>query len=236
MCGLAVCGDRNRLRRRRRNRGRGRRSFGWPRLGKNRLAGHALLQQQLGRLHAAVGVKSFDEHVVADHIGERHERHTLMVREEGPHDGRLRVGRRGRRDVGLLSRPVVDGFVEAEASVQPAAGEPPEVRRRGGGIDQARQRGRIRGDHELVRESALQAEARHAERLVLVGAGAIGRPHRPTPRCPRGCRARRRIRSGDVRRRGSFDPAACRGTPASAAAASGTRTSSRPRTSASRGR
>ena len=60
--------------------------FGRPRLGENRLAGHALLQQELGRLHAAVGVESFDEHVVADHVGERHERHSLMVRKKGAHD------------------------------------------------------------------------------------------------------------------------------------------------------
>ena len=106
MCGLAVCGDRNRLDASTGSDGGAGRAFGGPRLRQNRLAGHALLEQQLGRLHPRIGVEPRHEHVVADHVGERHERHALMVREEGADDLRPRrcAGRRRRRRSALRGR------------------------------------------------------------------------------------------------------------------------------------
>ena len=60
---------------------------------------------------------------------------------------------------------------------------------RGAGIDQTRQRRGVGRDDEVVGQPALESEARHAERLVLVGAGAIGEARTRIRRCPTARRA-----------------------------------------------
>ena len=176
------------------------------------------------------------EDVVAEHVGERDQRHALMVSEEGAdHDGRGLPSRRRRRRW-LDRAAVVDRLVEAEPAVQALAREPLEIPRRGRRIDQARQRRGVRRDDEIVGEPALQPEARHAERLVLIVAGAIGEGVRRLRNAPRDAALAVRSRSAGARSHGSSGRAACPGRSASAAAASGTRTSCRPTTSAWRGR
>ncbi len=110
--------------------GQRRRAFRRPRLGQDRLARHALLQQQLRRLHPGIGVEPFHEDVVADDVGQRDERHALVMREERADD--LGASRRRRRRLVrrlLCADGVVDRFVEPEAAVQADAREAIEVRR-----------------------------------------------------------------------------------------------------------
>ena len=54
-----------------------------------------------------------------------------------------------------------------------------------GRIDQAGERGRVRRDDQIVGEAALAAQAGHAERLVLIVAGAIGERVRRLGNAPR---------------------------------------------------
>ena len=89
MCGLVVCGVRNRRDDGCADRRHGAGAFRRPRLGENRLARHAFLEQQLGRLDPRVGVEPRHEDVVAQHVGERDERHALVVRKKRAHDFRL---------------------------------------------------------------------------------------------------------------------------------------------------
>ncbi len=79
-----------------------------------------------------------------------------------------------RRIVCRLPRLVVDRFVEPESAVEPVARQSRQVRRRRRRIDEAGERGGVRRHDQFVGESALQSEAGHAERLVLIVAGAIG--------------------------------------------------------------
>ena len=57
------------------------------RLGDRGVARHPLLQQQLRGLHARIGVEALHHRVAEQHVGERDERHALVVGHEGPHDG-----------------------------------------------------------------------------------------------------------------------------------------------------
>ncbi len=57
-----------------------------PRLRRRDAPWHALLQEQLGGLHARIGVETFDHAVAEQRIGERHQRHALVVGEARGHD------------------------------------------------------------------------------------------------------------------------------------------------------
>ena len=50
------------------------------------VARHALLQQQLGRLHARVGVEALDHAIAEQRVGQRDERHALVMGQVGRHD------------------------------------------------------------------------------------------------------------------------------------------------------
>jgi hypothetical protein len=63
---------------------------------------------------------------------------------------------------------VVDGLVEAEGAGQPGGGEPLQIRTGGLGRHHQRQRRRIGGDHQILRQPALEPEPRDAEGAVLV--------------------------------------------------------------------
>ena len=71
-------------------------------LGDRGRAWHALLQQQLGGLHARIGVEAPHHRVAEQDVGERDERHALVVGHEGPHDGS--AGRAGRLARGRARR------------------------------------------------------------------------------------------------------------------------------------
>ena len=151
------------------------RGIGGPRLRQDGLPRHTFLQDQLGGLHARVGVKARDEHVAAHDVRERHERHALVMTEESPDDlGAVAPHRklgRGERDRGAVA--VVQGFVETVPADGAHAHQPPHV---GGGfrwIDQAGQRRGVRRHHQVVLQPAFQAEAGHAERAVLIRPRAI---------------------------------------------------------------
>jgi hypothetical protein len=61
-------------------------AFRRPLLPRGSLARDALLQQQLGRFDARIGVEPRDEDVVAQNVGDRNERHPLVMCEVGPND------------------------------------------------------------------------------------------------------------------------------------------------------
>ena len=169
-----MCGRAEAPRREDGQRRRGGFGLGGARFGQDGLARHTLLQQQLGRLDPRVGVEPRDERVPPDDIGERDERHTLVMREVRAHGHGplLRRGRRVRFDI-AISRGVVERLVEPVASVKAGLGERLEVLRRGRRRHEARQGGGVRRDNEIRRQAALQAKARYAEGAILVVALAI---------------------------------------------------------------
>ena len=84
-----------------------------------------------------------------------------MVGHEGPDRG-VRLARRQAR------RRVIDGFIEAVGARSPLRGQPLQVltgRVRG---DHKRKRRSVGGDHHILGQSALQAQAGNAESPVLV--------------------------------------------------------------------
>ena len=74
----AVAADRHRRRRR-----GGAHLVERPRLDRRDVARHALLQQQLGRLDPRLGVKALDHPIAEQRVGQRHERHALVMRHVG---------------------------------------------------------------------------------------------------------------------------------------------------------
>ena len=83
-------------------------AFRGTRLGENRLPRHALLQEQFSRLDPRIGVEPRHEDVVVQHVGERDERHPLVVGEKGAHDFRLAGAGHRRRVDCRLARLVVE--------------------------------------------------------------------------------------------------------------------------------
>ena len=147
-----------------------------PRLRDRRVTRHTLLQEHLRGLHAWVGVKALDHDLVAEDVGKRDERHALVVGHEGPHDSPLRRVLPCRdaavRVVGVAVR-VVDGVVVAVRSCEPGFAQVPQVLDRLCRLEHRRERRSIGSHHQLVTQSSLEAQTRHAEGLVLVPAVAV---------------------------------------------------------------
>ena len=173
-------------------------------------ARHALLQQQLGRLDARIGVKALDHAVAEQRVGQRDERHALRG---GPDTSARRrpppVRARSSPVASGLACGVVDGVEEPVVAGETRGGEPPQVGRARGGIDHDGQRGGVRRDDQLVAEPALQAEARECRTPCTDRCRADRRGCRPTRRCPRARRARRRSRSAGGPPAGTTRRAAC---------------------------
>jgi hypothetical protein len=51
--------------------------------------GNSLLQQQLGRLHCRIRVKTFRAEIFVETVGQRDQTHSLMVRHERANQNRL---------------------------------------------------------------------------------------------------------------------------------------------------
>ena len=112
-----------------------------------------LLEQQRGRLERRVGREALLHPAVEEHLRQRQERHPLVVRHVGANDG-VRVTARQAR------RRVVNRLVEAELPLEALCREPLQVRARLLGRHHQREGRRVGRDDEIVREAALEAEAR----------------------------------------------------------------------------
>ncbi len=76
-------------------------------LGDRGRARHPLLQQQLRGLHARIGVEALHHRVAEQDVGERDERHALVVGHEGSHDGSAGRAARSRRRPSSPTAPCV---------------------------------------------------------------------------------------------------------------------------------
>ena len=143
------------------------RLLGRPGLKDGRPAGHALLQQQLGGLHPQIGMEALHHAVAEEGVGQSDDGHALVMGQERADDDAVRGGRARRGLFGPVVG-IVDGFVIAVGPFQPGAGEQPQVAGGPGRVEHGRQRGRVRGHHELVAQAPFQAQPGNAEGLVLV--------------------------------------------------------------------
>ena len=132
------------------------------RVGHGDISRRALLQQQFRRAHRRLVVKPSAHDSVQQHVGDRDDRHALVVRHEGAHDRAVRSG-------GHAAAGVVDRLVVAIAAERAGRGQPVEIDHRLRRFDHGRQGRCIRRDDGVRAESPLQAESRHAEVRVLVG-------------------------------------------------------------------
>ena len=139
----------------------GRRHLVGARTGHRDVARRALLQEQLGRLHARVGVKPRAHDAVVQGIGDGDQEHALVVRHVGAHDHQG-------FPLGEAFARVVESFVEAVRAAPTDLLEMPEVPDRRGGIDHGRQPCRVGRDDDVLAQPAPQAEAGNAEVRVLV--------------------------------------------------------------------
>ena len=132
------------------------------------LARHALLQQRRHGLQARLGHRPAARCSPEQHVGQRQDRHALVVRHEGV-DG----GERGLRG-DALGR-VVERLDEARRTARMQCLQAPQVGRRSRRVEQRGQCGRVRGHDQFVGRRAAQREHRHALRRVLVGQRVIAR-------------------------------------------------------------
>ena len=111
-------------------------------------------------------------HTVEQRVGERADRHSLMVRHEGVHDRSCAVA-------GLPLRREVDRFGEPHLAARAQALQFAQICSGGVRIEHRRQRSCVRSNNELVEGRAPQREARHSLWRVLVCqrviAGGVGR-------------------------------------------------------------
>ena len=85
-------------------------------------------------------------------VGQRGDRHALVVRHDRAHD-------RGFLAFTQARGGEVDGLPESVGPERPGRGQPSEVSRRRGGIDHRGERRRVGRDDEVLGEPALQPEA-----------------------------------------------------------------------------
>ena len=123
--------------------------------------GHPFLQQQRGRAEQRVRFEALLHRAVENRVGQREQAHAGVVGHERAHDGAGFSARQARRRV-------IDGFVEAVTADEIHRGEALQV---DAGLHRRDHQGQGRGvgrDHQILGQSALEAEARHAEGAVLV--------------------------------------------------------------------
>ena len=132
------------------------------------VAWHPLLQQQLGRLDDGLGMEAPDHRRIVQDIPDGHQRHRLVVRHVAVHDRHRRVFRE--------STPgEVERFAQPIWTARSGGRQADEIPDRRLGLDHRSQCRGVRGDHEVVAEAPLEAEARHAEARILVGALEVTR-------------------------------------------------------------
>ena len=122
---------------------------------------HAFLQQQERGLEPRVRFEALLHRPGEQQMRQRQQDHALVMRHERTHDGaRLAARHAGRR--------VVDRLVESEAPVETLADQPLQVRAGRLRRHHQRQRRRIGCDHQVFGQAALEPQAGHAERAVLI--------------------------------------------------------------------
>ncbi len=128
----------------------------------------ALLQQQLGRADARLGMKSRAHPAVEQDIGDRDHRHALVVRHEGSDQRESRPFRHA-------AARVVERLMKTIAPACAERRQPRKVPCRALRIDHRRQRGGVRGNDGVFAQAALDPQARHAEIRILISGLEIAR-------------------------------------------------------------
>ena len=134
--------------------------------GRERVTGHALLEQQFGRLDGRFGVEALDHRSVVDDVSEGHDNHALVMRHVTVDDGDRPPSRKA-------TSGVVERFAKSVSPGGPAGGQSGEVAYRGVGSDHCCESGRVGGDHEGVAQPSSDPQAGHAEPGVLVSLSEV---------------------------------------------------------------
>ncbi len=146
----------------------------WQRLIGRRLLGflehqptrHALVQQHVRRAHQRICVEAAEPYPVEQRIRERHETHPGVVRHVVVHHGEGVPGLRPRE---------IERIAETVDPQRSARLQPREVVESVPRRDHRRERSRVRGNHQVAPESALEREIGHAEGAVLIGEMAVAK-------------------------------------------------------------
>ena len=182
--------------------------------------GNALVQQQLRRLEGRVGQEPALHGPVQQQVRERQEAHPLVMRHETAERNAGLAARHARgREIDRFIKPVRAAVAGCRQRLQILACLP--------GRDHQRQHRRVRRDDQIVGETALEPQPRHAERAILIDAVGVGGVVARLGNAPRHAALAAVFDLAGHDRPVGLDRAACARRSASPAAASGTRTSSR---------
>ena len=143
-------------------------AFGQRRQGAQRayVAGHRLMQQRRDGAHARVRHEPAAHHAVQQHVGQRYQRHALVVGHEG--------GDAAHAAAGLLARGgEIQRLDKAVAVASATPRQAQQVAPRGDRFDLRRQQRGVRRNHAFGRRRAAQRQPRCALRPVLIGQRGI---------------------------------------------------------------
>ena len=150
---------------------RGNQHFGRTRRGTGDVAGNALLQQKFGASDHRLGVKPVAQAPILQSIGDRRDRHALMVRHEAADEGAGFPG-------GQARRREVHRLVESIAPLGSKVGQCGIVLHGGNRVDHCGKTGGVRCDHAVFAKPPFQPQTRHTEVGILVRhlkvAGVVG--------------------------------------------------------------
>ena len=121
-----------------------------------------LLQQQLRSTRGGLSVEVPAHHTGEERVRDGHDRHALVV-------GHVRAHHRNPLAFRESFRREIERLVEPEVAEPADSLECPEIGGRRGRMDHRRESRRVRRDHQIVAQAALEPERRHAEGRVLVG-------------------------------------------------------------------
>ncbi len=124
-------------------------------------AGNALLEQQFGRADHRVAVEAVVHAVPGQFVADGYQAHPLVVGEVRAHHGAPSASRHS-------SWRVVERLVIAVTAASALFGEYAQVLVRLTRTHRKRKHRRVGRDDDIVRQAALESQARHAESLVLI--------------------------------------------------------------------
>ena len=126
------------------------------------------MQEQFGRTNHRLRMESLAHHPLEQGVGDRDDRHSLVVRHERADDrDLLSVQQPARREVERLEK--------SEAAARAESRQAREIACRGDRVDHRGERGRVGRDDGVLAQSALQPEPRNAEVGILVGELQVAR-------------------------------------------------------------
>ena len=126
-----------------------------------RVLGDSLLEQEVGRPQHGLAGETALHRPIEKKVGEGEEAHPLVMRHERAHRRAAFTSRQARGGV-------IDRFIKAVRTLPAVGGKALEIAARCPGPHHQRHHPGVRRDDQVIGQTALQSESRHAESAVTI--------------------------------------------------------------------